>query len=122
MIRVLTVDDQRHFREAARALVSMTPGFEVVGESESGETAVGLAQEVHPDMVLLDARMTGIDGIETARRLTVADPTRVIVLVSSADVRPLAPAARASGVAAVVPKQWLTPRFLRGLWIAHRRR
>jgi CheY-like chemotaxis protein len=122
MVRVLTVDDQPHFREAARALVGVTPGFEVVAESASGESALPLAQEVHPDVILLDARMPGMDGLETARRLSADDRTRVIVLVSSADLQPLSGEARASGVAAVLRKQWLTPRLLRGLWIAHRRR
>jgi DNA-binding NarL/FixJ family response regulator len=122
MVRVLTVDDQPHFREAARALVGVTPGFEVVAESASGESAVRVAQEVRPDVVLLDARMPGMDGIETARHMSADDPSRVIVLVSSADLRSLAGEAGACGVAAVLHKQWLTPRLLRGLWIAHRRR
>jgi DNA-binding NarL/FixJ family response regulator len=123
MIRVLTVDDQPVFRDAARALVRMTPGFEVVGESADGETAIELARVIHPDLVILDERMTGIDGIETARRMSAAaDPPPVIVLVSSADVAPLAAEAARCGVSAVLRKHWLTPRLLRGLWIAHRRR
>jgi DNA-binding NarL/FixJ family response regulator len=122
MIRVLTVDDQPVFRDVARALVGMTPGFEVVAESPDGETAVELAREVEPDLVILDERMTGIDGIETARRLRADDPDTVIVLVSSANLQPLAAAAGASGIAAVLRKQWLTPRLLRGLWIVHRPR
>jgi DNA-binding NarL/FixJ family response regulator len=122
MVRVLTVDDQPHFRAAARALVGVTPGFEVVAESASGEGVLPLAQAVRPDVVLIDARMPGMDGLETARRLHAEDPTRVLVLVSSADLRPLAGEAGASGVAAVLRKHWLTPRLLRGLWIAHRRR
>jgi DNA-binding NarL/FixJ family response regulator len=122
MVRVLTVDDQPVFREAARELVGMTPGFEMVGESADGESAVELAREAHPDMVIIDQRMTGIDGIETARRMSALDPTAVIVLVSSADVQPLAAEAEASGVAAVLRKQRLTPRVLRGLWLTHRRR
>ena len=120
MVRVLTVDDQPVFLEAARALVGMTPGFEMVGESADGEAAVELAREAHPDMVIIDQRMRGIDGIETARRMSALDPTAVILLVSSADVQPLAAEAEASGVAAVLRKHWLTPRLLRGLWLAHR--
>lgn len=122
MVRVLTVDDQPVFLEAARALVGMTPGFEMVGESADGEAAVELAREAHPDMVIIDQRMQGIDGIETARRMSALDPTAVIVLVSSADVQPLAEEAKASGVAAVLRKQKLTPRLLRGLWLKHSRR
>jgi DNA-binding NarL/FixJ family response regulator len=122
VVRVLTVDDQPVFRDVTRALVGMTPGFEVVAESPDGETAVELAREVEPDMLIVDERMTGIDGIETARRVRAIDPAAVIVLVSSADLEPLTDAAEACGVAAVVRKQWLTPKLLRGLWIAHRRR
>lgn len=121
-IRVITVDDQPLFREAARAAIGRTPGFELVGESEDGESALGLARQADPDMVILDVRMNGMDGIETARRLTEEDPTRVIVLVSSADVRGLSGLAAEVGAAALVDKRWLTPRLLRGLWAAHRRR
>jgi DNA-binding NarL/FixJ family response regulator len=122
MIRVLTVDDQALFRETARAIVSHTPGFEVVGESADGESALREARRSDPDLVLLDVRMTGIDGIETARRLHAEDPTRVIVLASSADVRELSELAESAGVAALVSKHWLSPRLLRGLWLALRRR
>jgi DNA-binding NarL/FixJ family response regulator len=121
-VRVLTVDDHIAFRDAARTLVSSTPGFEIAGESSTGQAALQLAREVDPDIVLVDMRMTGLDGIETARRLHAEDPSRVIVLVSSADVSDLSELAAASGVAAILRKHWLTPRLLRGLWLALRRR
>ena len=121
-ISVLTVDDQALFREAARAVVASTPGFEVVAEAADGDAAIRIAREVDPDMVIVDVRMAGRDGIDTARALTEEDPTRVVVLVSSADVRELSALARAAGAAAVLSKHWLTPRLLRGLWVAHRRR
>jgi DNA-binding NarL/FixJ family response regulator len=121
-IRIVTVDDQRPFREATRALVTGTPGFELVGESEDGEGALRLVHDADPDMVIVDVRMPGMDGIEVAHRLSTEDPTRVIVLVSSADLRPLSGLAWSSGAAALVRKHWLTPQLLRGLWAAHRRR
>jgi DNA-binding NarL/FixJ family response regulator len=122
MVRVLTVDDQALFHEAARAIVDHTPGFEVVGESSDGASAIRLAREIDPDMVILDIRMAGLDGIDTARRLHAEDPTRVVVLASSADVQELSALSAASGAAALVRKHWLTPRLLRGLWVVHRRR
>jgi DNA-binding NarL/FixJ family response regulator len=122
MVRVLTVDDQAAFREAARAIVEHTPGFEVVGESADGASAIRLAREVDPDMVILDMRMAGLHGIDTARSLNEEDPTRVLVLTSSADLRGLAGLSEASGIAALVRKHWLSPRLLRGLWVVHRRR
>ena len=121
-VRLLTVDDQPLFREAARAVVAQTPDFELVGEAADGQAAIRVAREVDPDMVIVDVRMAGMDGIETTRALTAEDPTRLVVLVSSADVRELSDLARASGAGALLRKHWLTPRLLRGLWVAHRRR
>lgn len=121
-VRVLTVDDQAVFRETARELVRRTPGFELVGESPDGPTALRMARDADPDIVLLDLRMAGLDGIETARRLSAEDPSRVIVLASATDVREVADLAAAAGAAAVIRKHWLSPRLLRGLWMAHRRR
>jgi two-component system, NarL family, invasion response regulator UvrY len=122
VIRVLTVDDQPLFREAARAVAARTPGFEVVAEAADGDAAIRIAREVDPDMVIVDVRMAGRDGIDTARALTDENPNRLVVLVSSADVRELSALARVAGAAALLRKHWLTPRLLRGLWVAHRRR
>jgi DNA-binding NarL/FixJ family response regulator len=122
-IRVVTVDDQAVFREAARAMIAHTAGFELVGESADGETALRLVREADPDIVILDLRMpSGPDGLETAGRISAEDPTRLLVLVSSADLQDLSEPAKASGVSALVRKNWLTPRLLRGLWVAHRQR
>lgn len=121
-VRLLTVDDGVPFREAARAIVAHTPGFELVGETADGATAIALAREIDPDMVILDVRMAGLDGIDTARRLNAEDPTRVLVLVSSADVQCVGALSESSGVAALLRKHWLSPRLLRGLWVVHRRR
>jgi DNA-binding NarL/FixJ family response regulator len=121
-VRILTVDDQAAFRGAAEDLVAATPGFEIAAESADGESALRIAREVDPDMVLVDVRMRGMDGIETARRLTHEDRTRLVVLVSSADVRELSDLAQRADAAAILRKHWLSPRLLRGLWIALRRR
>jgi DNA-binding NarL/FixJ family response regulator len=121
-VRVMTIDDQPHFRAVAQELVARTPGFELVGEVQDGAAAVGEAARLDPDMVLVDVRMPGMDGIEVADRLRAADGTRVVVLATTLDTHELAGRARAAGAAALVRKQWLTPRLLRGLWIAHRRR
>jgi len=121
-VRIITVDDQPLFREAARAIVALTPGFEVVGESADGASAIEVARRVDPDMVIVDVRMDGMDGIDTTRQLKRDDATRVVVLVSSADVRELTALAESCGAAAIVRKHWLNPHMLRGLWVAHRRR
>ncbi|HWK28354.1 MAG TPA: response regulator transcription factor [Solirubrobacter sp.] len=120
-VRVVTVDDQAVFRSAARAIVDRTPGFELVGESADGAAALELVSRTDPDIVIVDVRMPGIDGIEVAERLHAENPDRVIVLASSVEVETLARLAREAGASALVYKHWLTPRFLRGLWVAHRR-
>lgn len=122
VVRLLTVDDQAPFRQAAASLVAGTPGFEIAGETSDGASAVRLARELDPDIVLVDVRMDGMDGIETAARITGENGTRLVVLVSSADVRDLSGLARRAGAAAILRKHWLSPRVLRGLWIALRRR
>lgn len=121
-VRVVTVDDQPFFRDAARAIIERTPQFQLVGEADEGIKALDLVRHADPDLVLLDVRLPGLDGIEVSKRLAEEDPGRVIVLVSSADPRELSPLAENSGAAALLGKHWLTPRLLRGLWVAHRRR
>jgi DNA-binding NarL/FixJ family response regulator len=119
-VRVLTVDDQAVFRRAVGGLLAATPGFEEVGQAASGAEALELAEVLRPDLVLLDVRMEGMDGLETARRLLASDCGAVVVLISLNDV-PEATSAVAGGVAAYVRKQHLSTRTLRELWAAHGR-
>jgi DNA-binding NarL/FixJ family response regulator len=117
-VTVLAVDDQPVFLRAARELIAATPGFAQVGQAASGEEALELAAELHPDLVLVDVRMPGMDGIETAQRLLESDPGAVVVLISLDDV-PVEPAPAALGVAAHLRKQDLSTRVLRELWATH---
>ena len=96
-ITLLTVDDQPCSGRPRAQWPRSTPGFEVVAEAADGDAAIRIAREVDPDMVIVDVRMAGRDGIDTARALTDEDPTRLVVLVSSADVRELSALARARG-------------------------
>jgi two-component system, NarL family, invasion response regulator UvrY len=117
-VRVMTVDDQAVFRSVAGALVDATPGFVRAGEVASGQQAIAMAAEDPPDLVLLDLRMPGMDGIETARGLKAAHPRCVVVLVSL-DERPELPSlAASSGASAYVRKQDLSPRTLARVWSA----
>ena len=118
-VRVLTVDDQAVFRAAARALIASTPGFAVAGEASSGPEGVEAVERLEPDLVLLDIRMPGDDGITTARRLTELRPATVVVLVSGHDLDDVRELAAESGAAEVVQKERLRPRLLKELWARH---
>jgi two-component system invasion response regulator UvrY len=118
-IEVMTVDDQHVFRSVAREVIEATPGFEAVGEAASGEEALRLAGEFGPQLALVDVRMPGMDGIETAQRLRAAHPELVIVLISLEDRAELPSCIGGCGAAALVRKQDFGPALLRGLWAAH---
>jgi len=118
-VRVLTVDDQVVFRDAARDVITATPGFEPVGDAESGEEAMAEVERLRPELVLLDVRMPGIGGIEAARRITAAHPETVVVLISIEDSYEFAQDVRACGAAALVRKQDFGPAVLRSIWEAH---
>jgi DNA-binding NarL/FixJ family response regulator len=121
-VTVLAVDDQAVFRHTARELIAATDGFQQIAEAGSGEQALVLAAELHPDLVLVDVRMPGMDGIETARRLIDQDSSVVVVLVSLEAAIDLPAAVAEAGAAAHIRKQELSPRALRALWRAHRHR
>ena len=115
---VLTVDDQAAFRHAVREVVEATEGFELVGEARSCEEALALAREHEPDLVLVDVRMPGIDGLETTRRLSAAHPAATCVLVSTDD---LDEPCDACGAAAFLPKKAFGRLALRRMWDEHGR-
>ena len=115
-VSVLIVDDQALFRRAAASVVRATPGFEVVGEAESGEEAVELAASLGPALVLMDINMAGINGIEATRRITAEHPRMRVVLLSTYQVEDLPSDARSSGMAAYVNKDEFGPDVLAQLW------
>ncbi|GIG66993.1 response regulator [Phytomonospora endophytica] len=86
MIGVLLVDDQPLIRAGLRVLIADTFDIEVLGEAGSGEEAVRLVPELRPDVVVMDIRMPGMDGIQATAALTAAaEPVRVLVLTTFDD-------------------------------------
>jgi|SRR5437588_7896324 len=115
-VRVLIVDDQEPFREAARMVVEVADGFEVVGEAESGEAGVEAARELRPDLVLMDVNLGDIDGTEATRRILAEGAASVVFLVSTYEPAEYEPKAAECGAAAYIPKSSFGPDQLEGAW------
>jgi DNA-binding NarL/FixJ family response regulator len=83
-IRILVVDDHAVVRKGLVMVLRLEPGFEVVGEADNGRQAIDLARKLRPDLVLLDLKMPGMDGEETALALKKEAPeTRILILTGT---------------------------------------
>lgn len=119
LVRVVIVDDQKPFRMAARDVVEVTGGFEVVGEAESGEESIELAERLRPDLVLMDLNLPGIDGLEATRRIHAMGTKNIVVLmVSTYEADEFAPRAEEAGAAAYLSKSEFGPDQLEEAWAA----
>ncbi|MEN3585010.1 response regulator transcription factor [Streptomyces sp. ZYX-F-203] len=103
-IKVLLVDDHQVVRRGLRTFLEIQDDIEVVGEAADGAEGVARAEESRPDVVLLDVRMPGMDGVEALRRLgELENPPRVLVVTSFTERRTVVPTLRA-GAAGYVYK------------------
>jgi len=100
---VLIVDDHPSFRASALVLLE-AEGFTVVGEAEDGLAGLQAAEQLHPDIVLLDVNLPDVDGFDVASRLTGHDGAPVVILVSSRDSSDFGPLVSRSGARGFIPK------------------
>jgi two-component system, NarL family, response regulator YdfI len=82
-IRILIVDDHLIIREGLRLILETQENFELVGEAAEGATAIRLAAELHPDIILMDLRMPGMDGLTAIEHLHVERPEIAIVILTT---------------------------------------
>lgn len=95
MIRILLVDDQHLIRQGLKTLLELEPDLQVVGESENGENAIALVEELQPDVVLMDIRMPVMDGVAATREICQQfTGTKVLVLTTFDDDQYVAEALR----------------------------
>ncbi|MEW1634758.1 response regulator transcription factor [Streptomyces sp. NPDC093801] len=95
-IRVLLVDDHQVVRRGLRTFLEVQEDIEVVGEAADGAEGTARAEELRPDVILMDVTMPGTDGIEALRRLRdLGNPARVLIVTSFTEQRTVVPALRA---------------------------
>ncbi len=103
-IKVMIVDDEPVFQELVLLVLSLDPKFEVVRIAGTGEEALSAFEDADPDLVLLDFRMPGIDGLETARRMKEQSPNTKIAMVTAHTEQILGRLAREARIHEVIPK------------------
>lgn len=103
-IRIMVVDDHAIVRDGIISMLQSHPDFEIIGESSSGEEAVELVSVYKPDIILMDIMMSGIDGIETVRRIKQKNPTPKIIMLSMEVTQDLISQAIKAGAMGYIPK------------------
>ena len=115
VVRVLVADDSDAFQRAAAQVINVCPGFELAATAATGEEAIALSEQMHPDLVLLDVRMPGMGGIAAADEIAACDPDVQVVLISGG------PREDAPGMAGTslpyLAKSSFGPDALRTLWL-----
>lgn len=102
--RVLLVDDHAMLRQGLRTALESYADIEVVGEATNGEQAVMLAKSVHPDIVIMDINMPGMDGIEATRRLKLEQPATMVIGLSVHNNWQVEEVMREAGAVSFLPK------------------
>jgi chemotaxis response regulator CheB len=118
-VRVIVVDDSPPFRDLLKDVVNATPGMTCVGALSSGADAIAAVAASAPELVIIDKRMPGMDGVEATRQILARAPETVVVLISVE--QPKDGFLRESGAAAFLNKRELSARALTELWERHGR-
>lgn len=105
MVRILIADDDRTIRMLLTRLLREHPSWEICGEAENGREAVAMANDLHPDVVVMDLAMPGMNGLQAAQEISRANPAIPLLLLSVQEVtRELVRTARYAGFRGAVTK------------------
>lgn len=102
---IIVVDDSPFASKQIKDIVEEN-GYEVIGYAKNGEEGIKMYEELHPDIVILDIIMPGIDGLETAQILLKNDPNATILMLSSLCDSSTLEEVRSIGVKYLIPKPW----------------
>lgn len=111
-IRVLIVDDDDRFRWRLAQFLATVPDIEMVGEVATGQEALANAEALKPDLVLMDVRMPGMNGITATRLLKMQQPDLRVIVLSVYDLKEYKDAALASGASAYVIKKGMVEELI----------
>jgi DNA-binding NarL/FixJ family response regulator len=114
VMNVLIVDDHPSFRASARLLLE-AEGFDVIGEAGDGQAAIAAAEQLEPDLVLLDVQLPDLDGFEVAARVAALGLPSAVILTSSRNPAEYGPLVTKSPVRGFVPKAELSGAVLTAL-------
>ncbi len=106
-IKIMVVDDHAILRDGIRALIALYDDIEIVGEASDGQEAVNMAQDLVPDVVVMDITMFGMDGLEATRRIKKGNPHVKVLILTQHDNREYILAAIKAGAVGYVPKRAL---------------
>jgi DNA-binding NarL/FixJ family response regulator len=111
-IKVLIVDNSREFRHSLKRLLRACPDIEIVGEAEDGHEALNLSRHLEPDVVLMDVRMPGPNGLESTRMLRREMPGVEVIVLSQHDIEEYREEALASGACVYVIKKHMVDELI----------
>ncbi len=107
-LQVLLVDDQEMFRGLVKETLETDNTFNVIGEAATGAEAIALAEELSPDLVIMDVQMDDMTGIEATRHILSAMPQQSVVLTSMSPERGYSLLAMEIGARGFIPKKYLS--------------
>ena len=118
-IKILVVDDHAIMRDGIRALLNIHDDIEIVGEASEGKEAVQKAEELAPDVIVMDIAMPGMDGLEATRRITKKHPAVKVMVLSQHDNKEYILSAIKAGVVGYVPKRALGSELVSAIRAVH---